>query len=351
MTGDLAARDAITIARAGAPVTGSESEQTTLAAAQAGDEAAFSSLVESYRNGLHVHCYRMLGNVHDADDALQETLVRAWRGLHRFEPRAPLRSWLYRIATNVCLTALAGRAAEARRRPSVSEMYGHIGVYPGDVPAETRTSPDVVYECNERVELAFIAAVQLLPARQRAVLLLRDVLDFSASDVAGLLDATVAAVNSSLQRARAGLDRGRGSEQLARRHAPGSPRVERDLVRRFTHAWRAGDVKALVQLLVADAMLTMPPNRFRVVGRGEVAEFLVSTTAGGRFERLRLLESRANGQPAIAAYLHDPETNQANPYAILVASIEGEAITSICRFDPHQLLPRLGLPAMLADVR
>lgn len=332
-------------------------QQDVLASAQAGDERSFELLIEPYRRDLHLHCYRMLGEVHDADDALQESLLRAWRSLSRFEPRAPLRAWLYRIVTNVCLTTLASRQTDrggsaSFRRPPIDEASAHLGPYPDrlldQVPA-AEYEPGVALEHAERVGLAFVAAVQLLPARQRAVLLLRDVLDFSAREVSGLLDTSVAAVNSALQRARSTLERERSTGHFARSHSPSSTDAERELVRDFAHAWRQADVDGIVRLLVRDALLTMPPQPLRVVGCDSVAAFLVSAPAGGQLDRLRLVEATANRQPVLAVYLLDPASGQAPTYAILVFALDGGAITSITRFGDARLFARLGLPQTVED--
>lgn len=338
-------------------VAGTSARPGVLAAAQAGDERSFEVLIEPYRRELHLHCYRMLGEVHDADDALQEALLRAWRGLGRFEPRAPLRAWLHRIATNVCLTMLASRQADQgrsvpSRRSPIDEGPGHLGPYPDrlldHVPA-TERGPGLEVEHAERVGLAFVAAVQLLPARQRAVLLLRDVLDFSAREVSSLLDTSVAAVNSALQRARATLERARSTEHVARPHSLTPNDAQRELVRNFAHAWREADVDGLVQLLVHDALLTMPPQPLRLVGRDDVAAFLVSAPAGGQLGRLRLVEAAANRQPVLAAYLLDPASGRAHAYALLVLALDGGAITSITRFGDPRLFARLGLPRTVDD--
>jgi RNA polymerase sigma-70 factor (ECF subfamily) len=336
---------------------GTSTRPGVLAAAQAGDERSFESLIEPHRRELHLHCYRMLGEVHDADDAFQESLLRAWRGLGRFEPRAPLRAWLYRIATNVCLTTLEsrranqGRSMPSRRSPS-DEAPGHLGPYPDrlldQVPAAEH-EPGVAVEHAERVGLAFVAAVQLLTARQRAVLLLRDVLGFTAREVSSLLDTSVAAVNSARQRAHATLEQARSTGNIARPHSPTSDDTERELVRSFAHAWREADVDRLVQLLVHDALLAMPPQPLRVVGRDNVAAFLVSAPAGGQLDRLRLVEARANDQPVLAAYLLDLASGRAHAYAILVLALDGGAITSITRFGDPRLFDRLGLPRTVAD--
>jgi RNA polymerase sigma-70 factor, ECF subfamily len=312
-------------------------EVATLVVAQTGDQQAFGALLAPYRRDLHLHCYRMLGNIHDADDAFQETLLRAWRGLPGFEPRATLRAWLFRIATNVCFSAMTARST-ARRRAAVEQMYDRIGLYP-DALLEEHASldlgPERTFERDSSVELALVASVQLLPARQRAVLLLRDVLDFSANEVAGLLGATVAALNSALQRARATVHRERQIAHVSRTHTPASVQVEGELVQSFARASRAGDINGLVRLLVDDAVVTTPPNLLRVEGHRQVAEFLISAPAGGRFDRLRLVPTRANHQPAVAAYLHDPSSGHAHPYAVVVLAVQHNAVASICRFgDP-----------------
>jgi RNA polymerase sigma-70 factor (TIGR02960 family) len=289
----------------------------------------------------------MLGEVHDADDALQETLLRAWRAIDRFEPRSPVRAWLYRIATNVCLTELTRRGA----RPVIEPAPTKLGPYPDRLLATsgaTEPGPEVHLEAREHVELAFVAAVQLLPARQRAVLVLRDVLDFPAGEAARILDTSVPAVNSALQRARSGVERDRRAGRVARTHAPASSDVERGLARRFGDAWRAADVDGIVRLLTDDALLTMPPEPSRVIGSEAIADFLVAVPAAGRLDRIALRASRANCQPALAAYLDARRTGVGRPYALLVLSIEDDAISSVCRFGDVNLFTRLGLPASVA---
>src|SRR5437667_537764 len=213
------------------------------------DEQAFALLIEPHRRALHLHCYRMLGSLHDADDAVQETMLRAWKSSDRYEPRAQLSTWLHAIATNVCLTAIARR----RKRPAeVIEDLEHLQPYPD------RLLDDLVE--RETVELAFIAAIQLLSPKQRAVLILRDVLGWSATEVAEALDDSVAAVTSALQRAR-------GSLEGRRRHNSALGARERALVQRFMAAWEAVDIDGLVALLSEDALMTMPPERMRVAGR------------------------------------------------------------------------------------
>jgi RNA polymerase sigma-70 factor, ECF subfamily len=280
-------------------------ELELLVAARRGDDAAFERLVKPHRRPLHVHCYRMLGSFHDADDALQETFVRAWRGLERYEPRASFRAWLYRIATNACLTAI-----ERRRQVEAGFRYDEIAPYLqpypdamlDELPSVERGAEAVVEE-RESVGLAFLTAAHLLPPKQRAVLVLRDVLGWSAREVADALGDSVAAVNSALQRARARLERERRAGTFAREHVAASSESEAAVVRRFVAAWERVDVDGIVSLLADDALMTMPPEAMRLVGRVEIGEFFRTVPAGGLLDRIRLVPARANGQPALAAYL------------------------------------------------
>jgi RNA polymerase sigma-70 factor (ECF subfamily) len=303
------------------------------------DERAFVELTSPYRSRLHAHCYRLLGSVHDADDALQETLLRAWRGIDRFEPRAPVAAWLYRIATNVCL-----RMLEQRKRVPGALDAG-LEPYP-DRPVED--GPDAVAETREAVGLAFAAAMQLLPPRQRAVLVLRDVLDWSAREVAELLGQSVAAVNSALQRARDRLAREQREGTLARVHAPASSTVEEEVMRRFQLAWDAVDVDGIVALLADDALMTMPPESFRVEGAREIGRFFGTIPMDGRLDRIRLLPGRANGQPALAAYAEDEETGDYLAYGVMVFALDGDRIAGITGFPRRpELFARLGFPVEL----
>src|SRR5262245_41069451 len=263
-------------------------ERALLEAAREGDQAVYGRLVEPLRGELHAHCYRMLGSVHDAEDALQEALIRAWRGLPRFEGRSSLRSWLYRIATNTCLDAIArrprrvlpvdyGPAADPHAGPGepiVESVW--IEPYPDEKLGleDGFAAPEARYERRESVELAFVAALQNLPARQRAVLILREVLGFSARETAETLETTTAAANSALQRARAALDeRLPKQSQQATLRALGDERV-RDIVERYVEAWDRGDVEAVVSMLAQDAAFTMPPLRTWYRGRDAIAVFL-----------------------------------------------------------------------------
>jgi RNA polymerase sigma-70 factor (ECF subfamily) len=299
-----------------------------LSAARAGDEQAFVRLTGEHRRALHLHCYRMLGSLHDADDALQETMLRAWRGLGGFEPRAPFRAWLYRIATNVCL-----RMLEQRKRRDVESF---LEPYPDTLLDE---SPDAVLEQKESIGLAFVAAMQVLPPKQRAVLVLRDVLDWSAQEVADLLEDSVAAVNSALQRARERLTRERDAGTWARAHAPAGAEVEASLMRRFQDAWAAVDVEGIVALLADDALLTMPPESMRIPGAAAIGGFFGTVPLDGALERIELVPTSLNGQPAFAAYA------DGTAYGVMVFAIEGEQITGITGFPERGgVFAALGLP-------
>ena len=285
-----------------------------LALARSGDQQAFADLVGPNLRELHVHCYRMLGSFQDAEDVMQEVLVRAWRHLDRFENRSSVRQWLYRIATNRCLTfqaraatatAGAGLVPPPPNAPDVEVVA--LQPYPdsrlGLLPDH---EPQAHYDLRESVDLAFLSAIQLLPARQRAVLLLRDVLAFSAAETAGLLDTTVAGVNSALQRSRTALHEHRATGRLRPDQRAESSAVERSLLRRYLAAWHACDIPALVALLREDALLTMPPYPLAYRGREAIAQFLATVPAGGRLDQITLVPTRANMQPAVAAYVRDP---------------------------------------------
>lgn len=334
-----------------------QTELEQLAAAQAGDEGAFGALTLPHRRELHVHCYRMLGSLDDADDALQETLLRAWRQLDRFQPRAPLRAWLYRIATNVCLTMLVrrGRRTEltATALAAVRSQEGervHLDPYPDHLLDElgpAAPGPEAIVEQQESVELAFVAAVQLLPPRQRAALLLRDVIGYTAAEVAAMLATSVAGANSALQRARETLAQGRGAAQVTRRHSRTSSATEQALARRLVDAWHAVDIPSIVALLTEDAVFTMPPLPARYVGREAIGAFLATMPGGGRLDRFRLVPVHANHQPAVAAYYRQGDAGAFQAHAVIVMAIEGEAIASMVRFGDPTLFARFGLPASL----
>jgi RNA polymerase sigma-70 factor (TIGR02960 family) len=327
-----------------------------IARARAGDGDAFRELTEPHRRELQVHCYRMLGSVQDAEDVLQDTLLAAWQGLQGFEGRASLRTWLYRIATRRCLNA----RRSAGRRPA--QQWNVPGVEP---PEPTRLGevvwlepfpdalldgatgvplgPEARYERTESISLAFVTALQVLPPRQVAVLVLRDVLDFSADEVADMLDSTVASVHSALKRARAGLRRRR--PEAADREpppAPGSP-AEEAIVARFVSAYEAADLDALVALLTDDVFIAMPPMPFEYEGRDVVAGFCAGIFRSGR--RFDLVPTRANGQPAFGAYLRAPSGDR-HGTGVLVLTLTGDRICAMIRFD-DSVLPRFRLPRSL----
>ena len=326
-----------------------------IALAKAGDQNAFRELVEPYRAELHVHCYRILGSVQDAEDALQETLIAAWRGLAGFEERASVRTWLYSVATNRALNMLRA----ARRRPQV-EMPPDVSL-----PEPTRNAaplwlepyPDVLfaseppiagpearYEAKEAISLAFVTALQLLPARQRAVLILRDVLGFRAAEVAEMLDSSMESVTSALKRARATLESRPRAGGEAPPHAD-SP-AERELVDRLAAAFEANDVDGIVALLTDDVRLTMPPLPLEYVGLEDAHRFYSIVAA--RPGRRRLVPTRANGQPALAFYSRDPTGDVFRATSLMVVTLAGSRITALTRFDPS-VLRHFELPRILPD--
>ena len=318
--------------------------------ARTGDGDAFRALTEPHRRELQVHCYRMLGSLQDAEDAVQETLLAAWQGLGGFEGRSSLRTWLYRIATNRCLNALR----TASRRPA--KAWDIPGVAPpeptrlGEVPwlepypdtllegaMDVPLGPEARYEQAESISLAFVKALQLLPHRQLAVVVLRDVLGFQAVEVAAMLDTTVESVNSLLKRARAGLQ----EQQSA---APGSRSVpdsviEDAMVARFVSAYESADVDAIVALLTDDVFMAMPPMPLEYVGRELVGRFLGMLFGAGR--KYELVQTRANGQPALGSYLRLPD-GSLRATGLFVLSFSGEGISTMTRFE-SSVLPWFGL--------
>lgn len=320
--------------------------------ARQGDGEAFRGLVDPYRAELQVHCYRILGSVQDAEDVLQETLLAAWRGIGGYEARASIRTWLYRIATNRCLSAL--RSA-ARREPAAhpelpAPSHRHaepswLEPYPDallDQVADRAPGPEARYELRESVSLAFLAALQQLPPRQRVVLVLRDVLGFRAAEVADLLDTTENAVTSALARARATLP-------ATGRALPDSPAARR-VVADFTRAFEAGDVDAIVATLTADARLTMPPEPLEYQGHQAIHHFL-TTVAMRDGRRYALVPTRANGQPAFGCYQSDPRTPIMHAHGLLVLTLSGDRIAAVTRFHDNSLLPAFGLPRSLRGDR
>jgi RNA polymerase sigma-70 factor, ECF subfamily len=322
-------------------------EQALLAAAQGGDEQAFVALTSPHRRAVHVHCYRMLGSLHDADDALQETMLRAWQGLPSFVPRAPLAAWLFRIATNVSL-----RMIEQRRDPAAAPD-AHLQPYPDrlldELPAP-QAGPEELATTREGVRLAFVAAMQLLPPKQRAVLVLRDALDWPARDVADLLEDTVPAVNSALQRARERVGRERQAGTLARLHAPASAQVEASVMRSFQEAWAAVDVERIVALLTDDAILTMPPIDVRIEGAAAVGQFFATEPLGGHIERIHLVPTTASGQPGFACYADEHDTGEHTAYGVMIFALRADKIAGITGFPQDtDLFEQLGAPLELAE--
>jgi len=335
--------------------------ESVLARAQAGDEQAFRDLVAGYLRELHLHCYRILGTVADAEDAMQETLLAAWQGLSRYEGRASLRAWLYRIATNRCLNALRDSSRRPQRQPpwppfsppEPSRQGEPVWLDPIpdellDGMADSAQEPGAQYEAKEAFALAFLAALQHLPPRQRAALLLRDALGFSSAEVAGMLEASEASVNSALQRARATMAGRLPDAGRDRAPAPRSSR-ERDLAARFATVYAADDVDAIVALLTDDAWYTMPPVTLEYQGREAIGNFL-RESAGWRGHRSqRLIPTRANGQPAFACYLHDEQAPIFRAHGLIVLTLEGDRIHAITRFVDSSVLPRFGFPRTLPD--
>jgi RNA polymerase sigma-70 factor (TIGR02960 family) len=323
--------------------------------ARAGDGQAFRELTEPHRRELQVHCYRMLGSFQDAEDALQDTLLSAWQGLPGFEGRASLRTWLYRIATNRCLNALRS----ASRRPAKEWDIPKV-----DPPEPTRLGevvwlepfpdtllegaisappgPEVRYEQTEAISLAFVTALQLLPPRQLAVLILRDVLGFRATEVADMLESTVESVNSALKRARASLQRRQRGADREPPPPPGSP-AEEAIVAKFVSAYEAADLDAVVALLTDDVFMSMPPMPFEYEGVDVVARFCAGILGPGR--RFDLVPARANGQPAFGAYLRGP-AGVRHGTGLIVLTLSAGRICAMSRFE-NSVLPWFGLPRSL----
>ncbi|SHN13415.1 RNA polymerase subunit sigma-70 [Actinacidiphila paucisporea] len=331
--------------------------------ARAGDGDAFRRLTEPYRRELQLHCYRILGSLQDAEDVLQETLLAAWRGLDGFEGRASVRTWLYRIATNCCLNAL--RAGDRRRQregtrsplevplpeptrhragPSWWEPYPDTLL--ADLP-DRAPGPEARYETREAVSLAFLTGLQQLPPRQRAVLVLRDVMGFRAAEVAGMLDTTENAVTNALKRARAALAAELPGPDRERAPLPGSAR-ERRVVEAFARAFEAGDVDAILALLTDDVWLTMPPLDMEYQGHAAVGHFLRSVvlSAGRSYV---LLPVRANGQPAFGFYRRDRGSAIVHAHGVLLLTLSGDRVAAITRFVDNGLLPQFGLSRSLRE--
>jgi RNA polymerase sigma-70 factor (ECF subfamily) len=327
------------------------------------DRDVFQQLAESYRYQLQVHCYRMLGSLHEAEDLVQETFLRAWRARERFEGRTSFRNWLYRIATNACLNTIATRAQARRILP---DAYGppSQGPLQGPPAAETEVAwlepypdialnelvdsapgPEARLELRESVQLAFIAAIQQLPARQRAVLLLRDVLGWSAIETAQLLDASVASVNSALQRARTTLERHSGNGELSA--TPAADNAQRELLERYVQTWEASDMDGFAALLKEDAILRMPPQTQWYRGRDAIRTFFRSVREPRPAGTTRVALVGANGQPAFAHYVLADDGSELRAQAIQVLTIERTAIAVLTAFLDKRLFPKFALPPTL----
>jgi RNA polymerase sigma-70 factor (TIGR02960 family) len=328
--------------------------------AQAGDQQAFGELVGPHRRELQAHCYRILGSAADAEDALQETLLAAWQGLPGFEGRSSVRVWLFQIATRRCLNALrsAGRRPPLAWPPPGVELpeatrageVAWLEPYPDtllDGLADAAPGPEARYEAREAISVGFVTALQLLPPRQRAALILRDVLGYRASEAAGILGGTEESVTSALKRARAALRYQRPPSPDREPPPPGSP-SERALVRRFAQAYEAGDVRAVVALLTEDAWLVMPPVPLRYQGR-EVAARFWAATAFRPGRSARLVPTRANGQPAFGLYIRDPRAPVSHANGILVLTLAGSQVSVVTGFPGNGPLRAFGLPATLPD--
>ena len=324
--------------------------------ARAGDGEAFRKLTEPYRRELQVHCYRMLGSFQDAEDALQDTLLAAWQGFGGFEGRASLRTWLYRIATNRCLNARRSASRRPAKEWDVPNVEPPEPTRLGEVVwlepfpdalleggIDVPLGPEARYEQTESISLAFVTALQVLPPRQLAVLILRDVLGFHASEVADILDSTVESVKSALKRAHASLPRpSPATDDREPPPAAGSP-AEEALVAKFVRAWESADLDALIALLTEDVFMSMPPIPFEYEGRDVVASFCANLFDAGR--RFDLLPTRANGQPAFGAYFRTAAGVRPGT-GLIAITLAGDRVTAMTRFEPS-VLPRFGLPASL----
>jgi RNA polymerase sigma-70 factor (TIGR02960 family) len=324
---------------------------SVLARAQAGDGDAFAELTNPYRRELRVHCYRILGSFQDAEDLLQETLLSAWQAVDRFDGSS-LRAWLYRIATNRCLNYLR----DSSRRPNASNMADASGSlfsdathsdepwwlepYPDALISEPEPGPEARYDARESIALSFVAGLQRLPTQQRAALVLRDVLGFSAAEVASMLDSTPASVNSALQRAHAGFNPVGDPDRV---RLPRSPH-EAEAVDQFVDAIQQGDLDRVVALLTDDAKLNMPPEPFEFHGPRPIAEFLHRAAFWGD---LKVVLTRANNHPAFGYYRGDPNANVYRASGLIVLTVVGEQISSMTRFADKGLFASFGLPRTL----
>jgi RNA polymerase sigma-70 factor (TIGR02960 family) len=332
-------------------------DQAILRRARAGEAQAFGVLIEPYRHELQVHCYRMTGSLTDAEDLLQETLIAAWRGLPGFRQESSLRSWLYRIATNQCLNALraAGRRQPASPvppfQPPEPTRRGEITwlqPYPDALiegVADTAPGPEARYQANETIELAFVAALQRMPPRQAATLVLRDVLGYQADEVAVMLETSPTAVKGTLQRARAAMERCRAESG---RPAPRpSSDEERAVAQRFANAYGAADIDGVIELLTDEAWLTMPPAPHEYRGAAAIRSFLRASFGFRGQRRVYFVPASANTQPAFGSYISEPGGLSALPGGLFVLTVAGSRIHAVTRFHLDEIYPRFGLPESL----
>jgi RNA polymerase sigma-70 factor (TIGR02960 family) len=330
---------------------------TVLERASAGDEVAFRELTEPFRRELEFHCYRMLGSVQDAEDVLQETMLAAWRALADFERRSSLRTWLYRIATNRCLNVL--RDAGRRPRlipplvfeiPAPTRMSdpGWLEPYPDDRLGwlvDSQPGPAARYESREAIELAFISALQRLPGRQRAVLVLRDVLGFHAAETAAMLETSVEGVKSALKRARVTIEQELGDPTQRIAPPPHASVEEQELMEQFATAFLADDVDGMVALVTENAWFRMPPAQHEYYGPELIGAFLAAVSVGHSGQSSRLIATRANGEPAFGTYYIDPLSGLVQQSGLLVLSLAGTRIAQLTWFLGPGYLERFDLPS------
>ncbi len=325
-------------------------DETVLERARAGDGYAFQELVEPLRREILAHCYRILGSLHDAEDILQETLLSAWRALDRFDGRA-LRAWLYRIATNHCLnylrdgsrrpqSSLLSRPASLTQNLVSSDEPWWLEPYPDTLLGDAAANPEAKYDARESIALSFVAGLQRLPVQQRAALVLRDVLGFSAAETADLLDTTPTSVNSALARARTGFRPERDPEQVPLPRSAAEARV----VERFVDAFERGDPGEVVAVLTEDARLTMPPEPLECSGSGDIADFMRRVGFWG--PAIKLVPTRSNNQPALGFYRPDPNSSIWRARGLIVLSLRDDRVSGITRFHPEHF-DRFGLPRTL----
>lgn len=343
--------------RKGAATTTNATEEPLVAAAVAGDEAAFAQLVERYQGELQVHAYRMLGSLEDAQDALQDALFRAWRSRATYRGRSTFRAWLYRITTNACLRVLerrprrfvpyeAGPAAEHGARPLPAADLPWLQPYP-DRLLDAAPEPADALVARETIELAFLAAIQHLPSRQRAVLILRDALDWSANEAAAVLEMTVPAVNSALQRARATMKEHLPAARLEWTTAVDAAEEEQALLQTYMTAWERADVTQLVALLREDVRMAMPPSPTWFEGREAVTAFFAGRAFAPEAAAHRLVPTGANRQPAFGVYRRRGDDVHATPFAIHVLRIVAGKVADMHFFLYPELFPAFGLPDSL----